>query len=247
MFRIRITLPKRRSVGYHYMDILHDALVNAWTCAGAGSEMVTGYHARPWNFGALGWRQKDGNLVHTLVVSTPDPELSEYMTRFKPEHIAYARAGTAENVDFSQADISPDPDPVVPGQAAIGILMLSPLAISRKHKGKKGPRWHDNLKDVDLSAVVNHGLSRVAGRDVRLQVHADSLYLRANPRHDVLIPVKQGSNGNRAFVIGMKAPLVLSGEEADLRLVWYAGIGERTRGGFGCVGSIENGIGRQQI
>jgi CRISPR/Cas system endoribonuclease Cas6 (RAMP superfamily) len=42
----------------------------------------------------------------------------------------------------------------------------------------------------------------------------------------------------------MSALLVLAGSEEDLRLAWYAGIGEKTRLGFGCMGLAERGIGR---
>lgn len=97
---------------------------------------------------------------------------------------------------------------------------------------------------IDLAAAVNARLSRLAGRSVNLQVEPDSLYLRANPRHSVLVSLKRKPNGRHAFVIGMSAPLVLAGSEADLRLAWYAGIGEKTRNGFGCIGLLERGVGR---
>lgn len=138
MFRIRMTLPKRKSVAYNYTDILHDAIVNAWISAGADAEKVTGFHARPWNFASLGWRRGQENRAHTLIISTPDPELSEYIRKLKPGDTAYARAVTAEAVDFSEAEIFADPDPIGPGQKGIGVLMLSPLAISRNNKEKKG-------------------------------------------------------------------------------------------------------------
>ena len=247
MFRIRMTLPKGKSVAYRHTDILHDAIVSAWISAGADAEKITGFHASPWNFAALGWRRGQENRTHTLIISTSEPELSEYLTLLTPPDVAYARAATAEAVDFSGAEIIPDPAPVAPGQNAVGVLMLSPLAISRKGRGKNGHRWHSNLNEADLSLAINHRLSRMAGRKVCLGVHADKLYLRANPRHDVLIPVKELPNGKRAFVIGMKAPLVLQGNEDDLRLAWYAGIGEKTRNGFGCVGLVEKGVGRWKI
>lgn len=46
MLRIRLTLSKRKEAVYRNLDILHDALVNAWTCAGAASEEVIGFNAR---------------------------------------------------------------------------------------------------------------------------------------------------------------------------------------------------------
>jgi CRISPR/Cas system endoribonuclease Cas6 (RAMP superfamily) len=38
--------------------------------------------------------------------------------------------------------------------------------------------------------------------------------------------------------------LVLTGSDDDLRFAWYAGIGEKTRNGFGCMGLAEQGLGR---
>ncbi|RKZ38602.1 MAG: CRISPR-associated protein Cas6, partial [Gammaproteobacteria bacterium] len=87
-------------------------------------------------------------------------------------------------------------------------------------------------------------LSRLAGREIKLQVQPDSLYIRINPDHSVLVPMKLMRNGKTVFVIGMNAPLVLSGSEEDLRFAWYTGIGEKTRNGFGCIGLAEQGVGR---
>jgi CRISPR-associated endoribonuclease Cas6 len=241
MHRIRLRLPKGQAAPYRYQDLLHDALINAWLAAGAAIEQVLGAQARPWTFAAIGGRRKDYGIVHTLVVATPDTELARYLRRFDPAQVRYARASTAELVDFSQAEIIPEPDPIPPQQGALGVLMLSPLAVS--DLGNDSRRWHNHLSQVDLSPALSQRLSRLAGRPVQLQIQADPLYLRANPRHDVLVKLKQTPKGP-AFVIGMKAPLVLAGGEEDLRLAWYAGLGEKTRNGFGCIGLLERGIRR---
>jgi CRISPR/Cas system endoribonuclease Cas6 (RAMP superfamily) len=73
---------------------------------------------------------------------------------------------------------------------------------------------------------------------------ADPLYLRANPNHTTCITVKKFANGKRCFVLGMQAPLVLAGSEEDLRFAWYAGVGQKNRNGFGCLGLLEQGVGR---
>lgn len=128
------------------------------------------------------------------------------------------------------------------GTSGLGVLMLSPLVLGVP--GERHRRWIQRLNDMDLSAAINPRLSRLAGRPVALQIQADSLYLRANPRHSVLVSVKQAPSGQSSFVIGLSAPLVLVGSEADLRLAWYAGLGEKTRAGFGCIGLLEHGVGR---
>ncbi len=242
MHRVRITLPKRRSVDYRNLDILHDALINAWTAGGAAAGDVIGPNARIWHFAALGWRQNGGNRVHTLVIGTPDPALGKWLSAMNPADIRHARAATGEAVDFSAADVEIDPDPVAPGLISLGVVMLSPLVVSRKDNGKR--RWVGRIDEVDLTAAVNARLSRLAERPVRLKVEPDRLYVRCNPKHDTLVPLKAFPDGRKSFVIGMRVPLVLQGNEEDLRLAWYAGIGEKNRNGFGCVGVAEKGVGR---
>lgn len=244
MYRIRLSLPKGQEAKYRNLDILHDALVNAWTAAGAVSERVTGQSARPWHFAALGGHRNGENWVHTLVVGSPHSDLAQCLKRFDPAQATYARACTAEAVDFSRAFVRPDPDPIAPGQSAMGVVMLSPLVISRTDRNGSGPRWCSTFADLDLSGAVNKRLSRLAARPVRLRVEPDRLYMRIRPRYDTLVRVKERPGGKAAFVIGMLVPLVLSGPEDDLRFAWYAGIGEKNRNGFGAIGPAERGIGR---
>ena len=245
MYRIRMILPKRQSAAYRNLDLLHDALVNGLIAAGAAPEQVIGAGAGIWHFAALGWRNGNKNRVHTLVVGTADAVLAGHLQQLDPADIQKNRENlTGEKVDFSTAEIVEDLDPVGPGQNALGIVMLSPLAISRQKKNGKGPKWHSDLNTASLAEAVNYRLSRLADRNVDLMISPDRLYLRAHPKHDTLVQTKEMKNGRRAFVIGMRAPLVMQGSEEDLRLAWYAGIGEKNRNGFGCIGLAERGIGR---
>lgn len=166
------------------------------------------------------------------------------MKKMAPEDIQYSRTLTGEHVNFSKAEVLEDLDPVGPGQSTLGLVMLSPMVVSDPNRKNRASRWHTSMKEVDLSKAVNHRLSRLVGRSVNLTVSPDSLYLRAHARHDTLVQTKEMKNGRRAFVIGMKAPIVMEGSENDLRLAWYMGIGEKNRMGFGCIGLAERGIGR---
>ncbi|WP_026199389.1 CRISPR-associated endoribonuclease Cas6 [Lamprocystis purpurea] len=242
MFRVRLGLPKGRHAVYRHLDLVHDALVNALTAAGAASDQVVGHGALPWNFAALGHHRKHEGVVHSLVVSTPSTTLAQVLGRIDPATLRYARAATGELVDFADAELIPEPPPLLTEQAVLGVLTLSPIAIS--DPSKPGKRWHTRLDACDLSAAVNARLSRLAGRRVTLNIQPDSLYLRANPRHSVLVSTKSDKAGRSAFVIGMEAPLVLAGSREDVLFAWYAGIGEKTRNGFGCIGLAEAGVGR---
>jgi CRISPR-associated endoribonuclease Cas6 len=242
MLRVRMRLPKGSHAVYRHLDLVHDALVNALAAAGALSDQVVGPEALPWNFGALGHHRGHEGIAHSLVVSTPSLTLAQALARIDPAAVRYARAATGEMFDFTEAELAPEPPPPLPEQAVLGVLTLSPMAIS--DPSKPGKHWHTRLDACDLSAAVNARLSRLAGRRVALRIQPDSLYLRANPRHSVLVSTKSGKAGRSAFVIGMEGPLVLAGHCEDLLFAWYAGIGEKTRNGFGCIGLVEEGVGR---
>lgn len=246
MLRIRLQIPKGEPVQvYSHQDLIHDALVNAWVEAGANSSDIIGHQAKPWNFAALGWHRGHQGFAHSLVVSTPEPALARILSRLKPEHIT-KRRWDAEFVNFAAARVQIEPDPILPQQTQLGCICYSPLVLSDVAHQGKSKRWHDRLDapTLGLSATINRKLSFLAGREVNLELHPDSLYLRATPKHSVLVNLKIFQDGRKSFVIGMQAPLLLQGSEDDLRLAWYAGIGEKTRSGFGCLGLLEEGVGR---
>jgi hypothetical protein len=244
VYRLRISLPKGQGATYRNLDVLHDALIGALVAAGAKPESVVGREALPWHFAALGWRRDGYSVAHTLVVGTPNPYLARVLEHIDPTQVVYARASTAEAVSFHGAIVVPDLDPVGHGQTALGVVMLSPLAISRVDRSGSGPRWYSTLEGCDVAGAINKRLSRFAGRVVDLKIEPDRLYMRISPRYDTLIRTKEGPGGKSGFVIGMLLPLVLLGHEEDLRLAWYAGLGEKNRYGFGAIGLAERGIGR---
>jgi len=242
MHRIRLRLPKRRWAVYRHLDLVHDAIVGALIAAGAQPEQIIGPSALPWNFAALGFHRKHEGRVQGLVISTPSPELAPALKTLEPAAVRYARASTGELFDFADAEVEAEPPPLLTEQAVLGVLTLSPIAVSNRSAPRK--RWHTSFHEVDLSAAVNARLSRLAERRVSLTIQPDSLYLRANPRHSVLVSTKRMKNGKSAFVIAMEAPLVVAGSREDVLLAWYAGLGEKTRNGFGCIGLAEEGVGR---
>lgn len=246
MLRIRLQLLKEEPLQqYDHQDLLHDAIVNALIAAGADSADIIGHQAKPWTFAPLGWHRGHTGVTHGLVIATADHGLARVLSRLDPAQVS-KRRWDAGSVNFSGATLHLEPDPVLPGQTRLGCLLLSPLVLKDHNHTGKGKRWHSDLNGLSatLSEVLNRKLSFIAGREVALQFYPDSLYLRANPKHSVLVNLKVFKDGRKSFVIGMQAPLLLEGSEADLRLAWYAGIGEKTRSGFGCLGLIEQGVGR---
>jgi CRISPR-associated endoribonuclease Cas6 len=89
---------------------------------------------------------------------------------------------------------------------------------------------------VELSAAVTRRLSRIAGRTVNLTVAPDDMYV-ATRRQSCAARVDIKRMGSQsAVVVGMTFPFTLCGSPDDLRLAWYAGIGEKNRLGFGFFG-----------
>lgn len=242
MKRIRIKLPKNRQERYNNLDIIHDAIINAFFERGASKDQIIGPNAALWNFATLGWHNKTHNAAHTLIISTSDEKLSIVLDKIKPEDIKASRQFTSEYVNFSLGIKEEDILPIFPGQNQLGVLMLSPLAVSHKVNEKR--MWYKKIHQFDHSAAINARLSRCTGKSVNLTIIPDPIYIKCTPRYDTLVQIKKYPNGKRGFVIGMRLPLILHGSEEDLALAWYSGIGEKTRSGFGCIDIAERGIGR---
>ena len=236
--RIRLTAPWGHRVRFRYLDSLHGALINAWTACGVPGKDVVGYDAKNWSFGAVGIATSRGFLLKSLVVAAEGP-LESTLARLLPETIRKTSIN-GDEIDLSAWDKSADNFPHIARSTettTLSAVMLSPLAISVR--GQKDC-WHKNLIEAvpDLDAAVNARLSRLTGRNVKLRMEPDRLYLRANPRHSTVVHTRVARSGKSVFVIGMMCPLTISGRPEDLRSAWLLGIGEKNRNGFGCIGYI---------
>ena len=235
--RVRLTAPRGEFTRLRFLDSLHGALVNAWTASGARGIDVVGREADNWSFGAVGRATSKGFVLKAVVIGTEGGPLEPVLGHLVPEAVRKTSVN-GDVVDLSAWGRAVEELPVVcrPGETAtLPTIMLSPLALSVR--GQKG-RWHDDLTKAgsDLQEAVNFRLSRLTGRDVKLKVEPDRLYLRANPKHATLVRTRSIPGGKPAFVIGTVCPLSISGQFEDLRSAWALGIGEKNRYGFGCIG-----------
>ena len=235
--RVRLTAPRGERARFHYLDSLHGALVNAWTTCGARGPDVVGRDAGNWSFGAVGTATPRGFVLKSVVVGAEGAPLEPVLSGILPETVRKVSTN-GDVVDLSAWDKTIEELPIVcgPGESAtLPVIMLSPLALSVRGQKK---RWHDDLTKAgaDLEEAVNFRLSRLTGRDVKLKLEPDKLYLRANPEHSTLVRTRAIPGRKPAFVIGMMCPLSISGQLDDLRSAWAIGIGEKNRYGFGCIG-----------
>lgn len=235
--RIRFSAPRGELASFHFLDSLHAALVNGWTACGAKGSHIVGPNAANWSFGAVGTARPKGFLLKSVVVGTEAGPLDQFIGQLRPEKVRKTSTN-GDVLDLSAWHRSVEDLPVAeePGvTTALPAIMLSPLALSVR--GEKR-RWHADLSEVEpyLNEAVNSRLSRITDREVRLDIQADRLYMRANPHHSTLVRTRAVPGARPAFVIGMLCPLVIRGSIDDLRSAWTLGIGEKNRYGFGCIG-----------
>lgn len=224
-----------RLLPYDALDQVHDALVHAWAALGATAGEVVGPSAEPWSFGVetVNWRAPR-RLASAVHVATVSPRLEPLLARMRAEHIQ-RRPERGRRIDFAALEpaLEPDPAPVAPGTAALPVTMVSPLVIRPQERIRDKKPILD-LTAVDLSAAVSAGLSRAARREVRIEVTPDRLYAAGRAHVCASVPVKI-RDGQTHRVAGLMVPLLLRGSAADLETAWDAGLGGKTRMGFGCI------------
>lgn len=219
-------------------DLVHDALVAGLHAAGMPLPRLIGADAEPFTFATHAFARGSSLVLRALTISTSSPELARALARLDPGACRYTRARTGEALSLEGASVECIDCPIADGVRQVGALLLSPLVLD--DPAAKG-RWLERFDPAVVAAAVNRQLSRVAGRPTGLKILADSLYLRLNPRPRRRVVVKIDDGGER-YVFGFVLPLVLEGPTEDLRLAWAAGIGRKTRLGFGCIGLAEHGL-----
>jgi hypothetical protein len=222
---------------YRSLDAIHDAAIAMLTAAGAPADRLIGPAAAIWNAGPVFPRpvERGGDLrlATKIVVSTADQEIAKFLARAKPEEMRSRRTATAEVIDLGGWRMERDDLPAgLPGVGGMSACFGSPVVISRKGDRSKG-RWHNDVREVDISSAVNARLSRLVGRPVSLRVLPDDEYIAMRKSHAVYSKVKADSGDGH--VVGMSFGFALMGSREDLELAWHAGLGEKSRMGFGIV------------
>jgi CRISPR-associated endoribonuclease Cas6 len=243
MHRVRFRLPKGRQISFTNFDIIKDSAINMLVAAGANPATLIGPGGCHWGAAPVcrsytapaGVRGMAIRTASEIVVSTTDPELSSLLAKADPDRMTKSQSATGESVSMAGSAVIPDEDPVVdPGTEFIEAFALTPILLSRAEDRTLG-RWHSDVRDVDISTAVSRRLSKISGRSVKVAVEPDTLYLSGRSSQACRVDIK--SNGTKqAVVVGMVFPFTLFGLPEDLRLAWYAGLGERNRLGFGFFG-----------
>ncbi|WP_235442193.1 CRISPR-associated endoribonuclease Cas6 [Rhabdonatronobacter sediminivivens] len=212
---------------------MNAALVAGLAAAGIPSSRLVGERAAPWTFGMEGEiLEGKGRLVRSVVVSTPDQELAEAMTRLDPPTIS-VRSGNGDRIDGDGATISVA-DELVPGTEEVMITFISPFVLMAKKAGREKTVFCENLPTSTLSEVMKAGLEKRAFRRLDLSVSVDPLSARIDGRRKHLTHYRRLKNGRSLILPGFIVPLTLRGNPEDVRFAYLAGFGAKTRAGNGC-------------
>lgn len=238
MIRCRMTAPKGGGLKFASRDLIHDGAINMLTSAGAGGDKLIGAGACTWFAAAAfaGPAEHRYERTKSIIVSTSDPEMAEYLANSRACNFKATRSATGEAIDLSEWTVSLDFSPFegIPDDeiVSLGALLASPMAISNRNGSERG-KWAYDVREVDVSAAVNTRLSRIAGREVSLKISPDLGYVASRKSHATFCKLK--AEGKGGTVVGLSLPLLIEGPVKDVNLAWYAGIGEKTRMGFGAL------------
>jgi CRISPR/Cas system endoribonuclease Cas6 (RAMP superfamily) len=236
MFRIFLFL-EGRAVPYRYLDSVHAGIVNAFKAAGLTPDQIIGKDALPWTFATKGFAQKGGRLfLKGITISTCNSSIAEGLRRFRASDIRHVSTN-GDQIDLAGARKTIIPDPILDGQHALPICFASPFVLSQPAaSGDSRKSFAESLAGFDLSQAFSNGLTRRLRRPVTLEVHADRLSMAVDGKPRI-VSLRRAPN-RRVTIPAFSMRMTLRGPADDLRAAYFAGLGEKTRYGFGCAATL---------
>lgn len=222
----------RNPVSFRFMDSMNAALVASLTSAGGAPEDLVGNGAAPWTFGVKGYTKPGGEMVATgVLLSTPSATLASAFEKLDPRSAVVCSAN-GDRIDLgkgfkTRCRAAPGVD-----QDEAMLCFQSPVAIMQKKDTREKTAWVESLTEIDIDAALKTGLERRAGRSLDIAFAMDRLTRMTAIRRKV--PIRRDRQGRSSFVIAFSAPIAVRGTPADLRFAYLAGLGAKTRAGFGC-------------
>lgn len=231
MFRIRMAL-RQPHPRFRFLDSVNAAVVAGLVEAGVPSERIVGQTAGPWTFAVQGYSRRGGETVMSgLTLSTTDAEIARGLAGLDPS-ATKARSSNGDDLDFTGAEISGNVDVPHENVSELAVAFGSPFVIMKPKTGPSKTQFFDSLDHIDLSAALRKSVSARARRDLDIEFHVDPLTRAVNGRRR-LVPTRLAKNG-RILIPAFSVPLTLRGRPEDIRFAYFAGVGAKTRGGFGC-------------
>ncbi|GGF76975.1 hypothetical protein GCM10011402_32100 [Paracoccus acridae] len=228
--RIFIDLHKKPQ-RVRYCDSMNAAIVAALDKAGIASKDMVGPEAQPWTFGMSGVAQADGfSNITGLTISTPSEMIARGLMQIRPEWIR-VHSSNGDVIDCSGARRHLGRLPAE-GVSELAVFFASPILIKPLGKDPE-TEWIEEFGSVDFDAAFRRGLERRAGREMDIRFSADPLTLAVGVTRR-LVHLRKAANGRKVIVPAFSLPLTMRGHPEDVRFAYMAGLGAKTRAGFGC-------------
>jgi CRISPR-associated endoribonuclease Cas6 len=120
----------------------------------------------------------------------------------------------------------------------LAICFASPFLLSQPRANRaSGKGYVEDIRGQDLSLAFSRGLTRRLGRQVDIQVAIDPLSLATDGARPRIVSLRKAAN-RKVMVPAFSVQMTLRGTTDDLRAAYYAGLGEKTRYGFGCPATL---------
>ena len=228
----RVLITPQRKVHFRFLDSVQAALVEGLVHAGVPGEMVVGYSAHPWTFACYGWTRRGGlRTLSRLVISSASDRISRAFGQLDPTRIRKTSAN-GDVINLAGARLRPDAHIPVPGTRELCVIFPGRFVLMRPKSTRSVTEYVRTTTDTDFPAALKAGLDRRAGRSLDLEVEIDHLTLATEGR---AVPVALRKSGDRRIVIpSFDMPITLRGNPDDLAWAFHAGLGAKTRQGFGC-------------
>lgn len=214
-----------------YQDSMNAAIVAALAEAGVASKDMVGRDAHPWTFGMSGQARPGGHSAVTgLTISTPSEVLAAALMKIRPEWIR-VNSSNGDRIDCAGARRHLG-RVLAAGVSEVAIFFASPILI-KPFGGDAKTEWVEDFGALDFDAALRRSLERRAGREMDISFAADPLTLAVGVTKR-LVHLRKAAAGRKVIVPAFSLPLTMRGEPADVRFAYLAGLGAKTRAGFGC-------------
>lgn len=232
MPRIALEL-SAKPIDFTCHDSVNAALVKLMTDNGLAGAQIVGRDALPWTFATKGFSRLGGlSSAHAILVSSPAPQIVETLARADCS-AARVNPVNGDRIDLSAARIVRETRGPAPGVEELMVHFASPFVVMRPKSGREKTRFHETLEGVDLGAAFSAGLSRRAGRPVKIEVGLDALTRNVDGQRR-LVRTRTDRSGRAIMIPAFSLPLTLRGTPEDVSFAYLAGLGAKTTGGFGC-------------
>jgi CRISPR/Cas system endoribonuclease Cas6 (RAMP superfamily) len=230
---VRVTIGLEASPQrFRFHDSVHAALVAGLAAAGASSADLVGAAARPWSFAVKGFSRRGGeSAATTILLSSPDPAIQDAMSALDIRHVRVASTN-GDIIDCSGGRLRACHRLPAPGQDAIALALASPVVLVSPKAGREQTRYAESVEEIDLPAALRRSVETRAGRGLDIEIEVDRLALRTSVLKR-MVWLRRAPTGRRIGVPAFRFPLAMRGTPADLRFAFLAGLGAKTRQGFG--------------